>query len=312
MYRWQHKKRLRFLAMLLGEKRPMQIVDVGANPAGGRAIYEDLLEEEVAQLLGFEPNEEAFAKLAPGMSAARRFLPYAIGKPGPATFFAHSLSDLSSTYPFRKSAADFLGKRHWYTREITPIAVDLVALDDLADVPPIDVLKLDVQGAELDVIHHGARKLSRAAVVIPEVAFYQIYDGQPMLRDIDEELHKQGFVLHRILFQKAALLPSSQQRRLHRRARSQSIDGDAVYIRNLERPDDVPTETLKNLALAADSIFASYDLCLMCLDLLAARGEVQKNAPARYLRHLPEDMVIDDAREASDGSADHVSDELNG
>jgi hypothetical protein len=50
----------------------------------------------------------------------------------------------------------------------------------------------------------------------------------------------------------------------------------------------------------------------MCLDLLAARGEVQKNAPARYLRHLPEDMVIDDAREASDGSADHVSDELNG
>lgn len=296
MYRWQHKRRAQFLHKALSCARPMQIVDVGANPVGGRPIYQDLLEIGAARLLGFEPNEEAFAALAPVMDEARRYLPHAVGKPGPATFHAHKLSDLSSILKFRKPAADYLGKRHWYDREITEVAVDLVALDTLDDVPAIDVLKLDVQGAELDVIRHGAQKLQNAAVVIPEVAFYEIYEDQPLMRDIDAELHRQGFVLHKILFQKAALLPSSQQHRLHRRARSQSIDGDAVYIRNLEDREAVPTDTLKALALAADSIFASHDLCLMCLDILAERGEIATQVARRYVSKLPEEMVNDDTK----------------
>lgn len=299
MGRRQDRQRARFLRDALAPERAMHVVDVGANPFGARPDYQTLLEIDAARLWGFEPNEAAFAELAATGDERRTYLPHAVGQPGPATFYSHRISTLSSLLRFRRAAADYMGKGHWYKREITPVPVDLVALDDIADLPPIDLLKLDVQGAELDVIRGGQFKLADAAAVIPEVAFYQIYEDQPMLRDVDAELHRQGFVLHKILFQKPALLPSSQRKKLHpRRGASQSIDGDAVYIRNLEDPDTVPTGALKYLALAADSVFASYDLCLMCLDILARRAACHPATARRYVALLPEEVLAEPREEA--------------
>ncbi|WJY20762.1 FkbM family methyltransferase [Fontisubflavum oceani] len=294
-------RRTRFLIDSLVLERPMHIVDVGANPFGARPDYDPLLSHGSAQLWGFEPNEKAFAELDSVKDESRTYLPYAVGAPGKARFYSHKISTLSSLYKFRRAAADFMGKGHWYKREITEIEVDLVALDDVDEIPSIDLLKMDVQGAELDVLTGGRTKLTEAIAVIPEVAFYQIYEGQPMLRDVDAELHEQGFVLHKILFQKPALLPSSQRKQLHPRlAASQSIDGDAVYIRNLEDKEAVSTEALKRLALAADTVFKSFDLCLMCLDELVRRDAVERRLPRVYVRKLPEELrIMEPAVEAS-------------
>jgi hypothetical protein len=69
---------------------------------------------------------------------------------------------------------------------------------------------------------------------------------------------------------------------------SQLVDGDAVYIRSLEAPEGWSDDQLGHLALAADSVFGSPDLTLMCLDLLAARGAVPRGAPRRYADRLPD------------------------
>ncbi len=55
----------------------------------------------------------------------------------------------------------------------------LVDLDGLSD---IDLIKIDVQGAELDVFRGGGKALANALMVITEVEFVELYTGQPLLR----------------------------------------------------------------------------------------------------------------------------------
>ena len=291
--------RLTLLIEALRPFDPLVIVDVGANPRGEVPGYAGLMAAGAAKVWGFEPNAEAFAALEARNDPARVALPHAVGRPGRHTFYSHSISTLSSLYPFRRAAARFLGKPHWLRRKVEEIPMDLVTLDTLDEIPAIDFLKMDAQGAELDVARGGLSKLSETAVVIPEVAFYQIYEGQPMQGDVDAELRRQGFVLHKYLFQKGTLLPSSQARRLHgRRARSQLIDGDAVYIRSMDDPGKVTDRTMLAMAILADAVVGSPDLCLMCLDHLVARGLAPDDLPAAYVDLLPAQLLADEPVEA--------------
>ena len=216
----------------------------------------------------------------------------AVGAPGPATFYEHPIGSISSTFPISPGSAAYLGKSNWLRKSIPERELTLVALDDIEDLPPIDVLKMDLQGGECDVLRHGAEKLANAVAVITEVRFYRMYSGEPLWAELDQLLHAQGFVLHRILFAKSVTLPSSLQPILRKRASaSQLLDGDAVYIRNLEDPDNITSEQFKHLALAADAIFQSFDLVAMCLDVLTARGAVRNGTTKEYGALLPDAVI---------------------
>ncbi len=58
----------------------------------------------------------------------------------------------------------------------------------------VDVLKMDVQGAELNVLDGAANVLSKwRPVIYTEVAIQQQYEGQPLLEDVDEYLAERGY-----------------------------------------------------------------------------------------------------------------------
>ena len=158
----------------------------------------------------------------------------------------------------------------------------------------VDLLKIDVQGAEVDILKSGKKKLSKAVAVIPEVRFYQLYKDEPTLGDLDNELRKQGFVLHKYLPAKQIVLPNSQGARLSKKVvRSQLIDGDAVYIRNMENIEDWSSDQLKHLAICAGTVFDSQDLCVRCLDYLVQRNEIGANIPTEYVDLLPPEYLVD-------------------
>jgi hypothetical protein len=71
------------------------------------------------------------------------------------------------------------------------------------------------------------------------------------------------------------------------RMRDQMIDGDAVYLRNLDRLPDCDAEALKHLCIMASAVFESHALVLHVLDLLVARGAVDAGLPAAYVDALP-------------------------
>ncbi len=281
------KSRAAWLIDLLALDAPIQMADIGARITKEVPVYKPLLDHDLAHLHGFEPEPEAFAELEAAAGEGVSVYPYAVGKPGPATFYAHHIGALSSVFKFCASAAQYLGKGFWVKRPITEHQMELVALDDIDGLPPLDLLKMDVQGAEFDVLQGGTKTLADCMMIIPEVRFYRMYEDEPMWADVDAEMRAQGFVLHKFMHQKSVVLPSSQKSSFNKRRGSQLLDGDAVYIRNLEDTEKLTSRQLKIMALAADIVAGSPDLCAYCLDALKARNDVPTNATRQYIKRLP-------------------------
>jgi FkbM family methyltransferase len=95
-----------------------------------------------------------------------------------------------------------------YLEESNPLAgphrvvgseqVRVCRLDDWCDehhidTRQVDVLKMDVQGAELDALRGATRILETVRVVLLEVAFVPFYQGCPLIGDIESFLQQQGF-----------------------------------------------------------------------------------------------------------------------
>jgi FkbM family methyltransferase len=281
------KSLIAMLAARLELAAPLRIVDVGANPLG-KPIYRPLLSKGLAHVWGFEPNPDAFARLAPSDHAT--WLPLAVGAGGPATLHLYPASEMSSLYPLSAAALGVLGHFRRHLGQDDQISIETHRVDDVADIPGIDLLKVDAQGAECAVIDGAAGKLSQAVMVIAEMRFHRLYEGEPMLHDLDRRLRDQGFVLHRFLHQKARMLGHSQKARVNAKAMSsQLIDGDAVYIRSLEDRSAWSDAQLRALALLAATI-ESHDLALLALDTLVARGAARKSLPAAYVDHLPAEL----------------------
>lgn len=285
------RERARFLVETLQLPQPLQLADIGARLTKDTPPYQPLLDHGAAHLHGFEPDPEAFEALRAAATERMSVYPYAVGTPGPATFYSHHIGSISSVFPLAPASAKFLGKGFWLNRPITEIEMELVALDAVAGLPDLDILKMDVQGSELGVLQHGRERLARCVMIIPEVRFYPMYEGEPTWADLDAEMRAQGFVLHRFLHQKSVVVRSSQKSEFRRGAGSQLLDGDAVYIRAAHDPDALDDRQLKALALAADVMAQSHDLCAYCLDALRARGQVDRKAIKSYIRQLPRGVL---------------------
>ncbi len=288
-------KRIASLAQHLTPSRPMRICDVGANPLS-EPPYKPLLDGGLAHVYGFEPNEAAFAELEDAKSDHETYFCEAVGLPGNRTLYLHPASGLTSLYPLDPAALKFLGREKWYRpRRTQEVPLNPVTLDMLPDLPGVDLLKMDLQGGELEVMRGGIGKLSNAVAIVAEVRFHRMYKDEPMFGDLDQEMRLQGFKLHKFLFAKSVMLPHGHGQKVrHNRMRSQLLDGDAVYIRDGNWAEDLSDDQLSYLALAADAAFASPDLTLYCLDLLTARGVISEAATDAYIAELPAYLLRDD------------------
>jgi hypothetical protein len=159
-------------------------------------------------------------------------------------------------------------------------------LDDLPEVAALDMLKIDVQGAEVSVFKGGRERLSRADAVHTEVCFLSLYKGQPLFGEIDLELRGLGLIPHHIdHVNKRTILPvydqSSPNSALH-----QVIFADVVYIRDFTKAETMDDEQLKHLAIIAYTCYGSFDLAGHCLFRLAGRKAVVPDAMELFLNSV--------------------------
>lgn len=76
--------------------------------------------------------------------------------------------------------------------------VDVVTLDAWArenQIQKIDLLWFDLQGCELSAFKGAETIISQISVIMTEVEFSELYEGQPLYREVRGWLEEKGFVL---------------------------------------------------------------------------------------------------------------------
>ena len=284
------KKRWHFLYESLKPAAPPSIVDVGANPLDAPP-YKPLLDLGLCHVHGFEPQPDAFAKLQAMKGELESYTNAAVGDGAEHTLNIYQGSGLSSLFDLDTRAMDFLGRAKRPARLKEKIHLKTQRLDDIAEIDNIDLLKIDVQGAEKMIFLNGKEKLSQAVAVVTELRFFPLYEDEPLLDEQISILSDLGFRLHKFLFIKNQMISSTQKDRVRsRRISSQVLDGDAVFIRDMRDPKLISDEKLKALAIVADAVFESYDLVLHCLDELVSRSELPTETSSKYVEFLPSEL----------------------
>jgi len=279
--------RSQILAEILAPARLTSVVDVGANPIDGDPPYKAMLAAGLCEVTGFEPQAGALARLEKKKSSRERYLPYALADGTERTLHICELEGMTSLLiPDPAHLALFNLFPIWGTVK-DRIPVSTRQLDDIAEITQLDFLKMDIQGAEREVLAHGRAKLKDTVVIQTEVSFVPLYHGQPSFGEMDLALRELGFLPHCVTGTKIWPLSPMVVGNEPNRGIRQLLETDMVYVRDFSRPGNMSAEQWKHLALIAHHCYGSYDLALKAIVTLIELGAVPADANKRYLASLP-------------------------
>jgi FkbM family methyltransferase len=191
------KRRSRYLSSpramerLRGMKRrgfsPAVVVDVGAARGDWTASCRSLFPEAHFVLVEPFPEHEAeLTRLAERWGV--RYVKAAAGR---------ERSTLSLLVPDDPGGASFLpAQREGDTFFKHSIEVPVVPLDGLQVEPGATLLKLDVQGYELEVLAGAGRLLEQVEVIVCECSLYPFQRGLPLVHQTIERILSLGFRLY--------------------------------------------------------------------------------------------------------------------
>lgn len=243
----------------------VRILDVGASMVEGPDHYAPLVDRGLAEVIGFEPDAEQFARLQASGREHYRYLPYALGTGGTQTFHVAHFPGCSSLLPPNPAWVDrftAIGATgpHANFRVTHTVPVETHRLDDLPDVPAPDYIKLDIQGVERDVLSHGARTLSSTVVIESEVLFGPLYEGQGDFADLTLLLREQGFQLLELRDVHRCVVAPFLTENTPFPSRGQWMWADAVYVRRWEDLSSWTEPQLLKAAAILHEVYAMYDL----------------------------------------------------
>lgn len=169
------------------------IVDVGAN-VGQFSLLASTL-HPAARVIAFEPLPEAadrFERLFAG-NARVRLHRAALGPArGTATLHVSAHNDSSSLLPIGEAQTrTFPG-----TGEVATVTVPVGPLSDFvarAEIAAPALLKIDVQGFELEVLQGAETLLDAFDYVYVEASWVALYEGQALAGEVRDFLVGQGF-----------------------------------------------------------------------------------------------------------------------
>ena len=171
------------------------VIEAGANVGQYTSLFARLVGGN-GRVLAFEPNPEARRELESNMTP--------LARNGRVRLRAEALSDQSGgavlSWPAKDSAQSSLRAQEagsWSSAVVEEARVKTLRLDDLMDgwdLPPVGLVKLDVEGAELPALA-GSRALladHRPILHVEVCAQWQAAYGYSP-RDLQYELEQSGF-----------------------------------------------------------------------------------------------------------------------
>jgi FkbM family methyltransferase len=276
------------------EQDRLRSVDVGAR--GGIQNhwkpYRSLIE-----LDAFEPDAEACAAQQQAKRPNETWYPVALG-PVSGMAKLHVLKKASSSSLYPPNPAVMSVYSHGGAGELHHV-VELSTLT-LADFfkrhgrPSPNLIKLDTQGAELDILKSMAPENWNDLLALQiEVEFVEAYLSQPLFHDVDAFMRAQGFILFDLLVTRS--YRAEGQRRHHFLKKHLNIGrnrhdisarvtaGDAFYLRP---PEEILERGDRKLVLKLFLVLLIYrclDEALWLAETAAARGIVSPAESAELI-----------------------------
>ena len=261
----------------------LRLVDVGARDGVDPrwAAFASVIE-----VVAFEPDEAECERLnreAGSLPYPARFLPQALGREAAqdVPFHVANWPVASSIYPpneaFLRSFPE--ARALLATREVRRIATTTLDSASVEHGFGCDVLKLDVEGAELDVLRGGDAVLGKALVLEVEVELNPIFEGQPLYADVDAHLRERGWTLQglrRTSWRRGARLDPAESG-----DGGQIVAADALYL-SPAATGELELERELKLLVA----MAAYRQADFVLARLRGGGVVARELSAVELREL--------------------------
>ena len=169
---------------------PATVIDVGAGRGDFSASCAKIFPDARYTLV--EPLSEfaaALRRLTESLPASVVIEAIAAAQPGTATVNVHP--DLFGSSLYREVEGPSV--------DGTPRKVAATTLDDIVhkhDLKPPFLLKLDVQGAELDVLAGGANTIANTELAILEASMFGFFVHGPQFADIVKRMKDLGFVVY--------------------------------------------------------------------------------------------------------------------
>lgn len=169
------------------------IIDVGANR--GQFTLACRLSQPRIPIVAFEPipDEARTFRKVHGKCPQVTFIESALGEAvGSATLHLSKSADSSSLLPIGQRQTEYFRD----TAEIGTIQVPVQRLDDLSKHwigRNSQLLKLDVQGFELNVLRGAVKTLETCRYVYAECSEVELYEGQALRKEVSAFLLSNGF-----------------------------------------------------------------------------------------------------------------------
>ena len=193
------------LVGIFGRESLITIADIGACEGLSTVVYSQIFPN--AQFVVFEPILENYDEMMANfryygiLNRIIHAIPYAVGDKKETREIWKSYGDAPGVVDWEtgnKSSSLLTPKKHHEEHRWCNFShgtsVQVVSLDSITKSAnlTIDFAHIDVQGAEMMVLKGGQETFKETRAIWLEVANIELYNGQPLKRDIQIYLEKQG------------------------------------------------------------------------------------------------------------------------
>ena len=234
-----------------GYDLPFTILEIGARPMDEEPFHKLLKEFPSSRILAFEVDPVLCEELNRKDSEGVLFYPYALGRTEEERIFYDTEHPMCSSLYKPNEALINIFQNLEVAKLKQTFTVQTISMDYFADINrigPVDFIKIDIQGAELDVFEGGEKVLKDVLAVVSEVEFVPIYENQPLFSDVSDFLQKRAFIFHKFLgLAGRTVRPIVFMNDLN--YPSQHLWSDAVFVRDFLKPWRLNNSQLLKTAL---------------------------------------------------------------